>query len=46
MEGSDRSDKKHDEHVNFTYTILDNRSESLEILSTIVPLTPQWISIG
>jgi hypothetical protein len=46
VEGSERFNKKHDEHVNPTYTILDNRLESLEFLSTSVPLTPHHIVIG
>ncbi len=40
VEGNERFNKKHDEHVNFTYIILDNILESLEFLSTSVPLTP------
>jgi hypothetical protein len=40
VEGNERSDKKQDEPVNPSYTILDNRLESLEFLSTSVPLTP------
>ncbi len=46
VEGSERFNKKHDEHVNPTYTILDNRLESLEFLSTNVILTPHQIGIG
>jgi hypothetical protein len=46
MEGSERFDKKQDEHVNPTYTMLDNRLKSLEFLSTSVPLTPHHIGIG
>jgi hypothetical protein len=40
VEGSERFDNKQHEHVNLTYIILDNRLESLEFLSTSVPLTP------
>jgi len=40
MEVSERYDKKHDEFVSPTYTILDNRLKSLEFLSINVPLTP------
>ncbi len=46
MEGNNRFDKKHDELVNSSYTILNNRLESLEVLSTNVPLTPHQIGIG
>jgi hypothetical protein len=40
MEGNERSNKKQDEHVNPSYTMLDNRLEYLEFLSISVPLTP------
>jgi hypothetical protein len=40
VEGSGRSNKKQDELVNPTYTILDSRLKYLEFLSTTVPLTP------
>jgi hypothetical protein len=46
VEGSERFNNKHDEHVNPTYTILDNRLESLEFLSTSILLTPHQIGIG
>jgi hypothetical protein len=46
MEGIKRFDKKHDEHVNPPFTIIDNRLESLEFISTNVPLTPHLIGIG
>jgi hypothetical protein len=36
MEGSEISNKKQDEPINFTYIILDNRLEYLEFLSTSV----------
>jgi hypothetical protein len=36
MEGSERSNRKQDEPINFTYIILDNRLEYLEFLSTNV----------
>ncbi len=39
VEGSDRFDKKHEEPINPSYTIIDNRLESLEFISTNVPLT-------
>jgi hypothetical protein len=44
--GNERFDKEHDELVNPSYTILDNRLKSLEFLSTNVPLTPHQIGIG
>jgi hypothetical protein len=40
IEGSERFNKKHVELVNPSFTILDNRLESLEFLSFSVPLTP------
>jgi hypothetical protein len=40
MESSERLDKKQDELVNPTYTILDTRLESLEFLFGSVHLTP------
>jgi hypothetical protein len=46
VEGSERFDKKHDEHVNFSFTIIDSRLESLEFTYTNVPLTPHQIDIG
>jgi hypothetical protein len=46
VEGSERFDKKQDEFVSPTYTILDNKLESLEFLSTNVPLIPRQIGIG
>jgi hypothetical protein len=46
VEGSERSDKKQDEPINPSYIILDNRLESLELLSISVPLTPHQIGKG
>jgi hypothetical protein len=46
VEGSKGSDKKHDELVNPSYIILDNRLNFLEFLSTNVPLAPHQINIG
>jgi hypothetical protein len=46
MEGSERSDKKHDENVNPSFTIVDSGLESLKFTCTNVPLTPHHISIG
>jgi hypothetical protein len=46
VEGSERSNNKQDEPINLTYIILDNRLESLEFLSTSVPLTPHQIGIS
>ncbi len=46
MEDSKRFDKEWVEHVNPSFTILDNRSKSLEFLSTSVLLTPHQIGIG
>jgi hypothetical protein len=46
VEGSERFDKKHDEHVNPSFTILDSRLEYLELISINVPLTPHYIGIG
>jgi hypothetical protein len=46
MEGSEKSNKKHDELVNPSFTTLDNILESLEFISNIVPLTPHQIGIG
>jgi hypothetical protein len=40
MEGSERSNKKHDELVNPSFTTLDSRLESLEFISTSVPFNP------
>jgi hypothetical protein len=40
MEGSERSDKKQNEHVNPSFTILDNILESLGFIFVNVPLTP------
>jgi hypothetical protein len=44
--GIKRFDKKHDEHVNPPFIIIDNRLEYLEFISTSVPLTPHLIGIG
>ncbi len=46
VEGSERFDKKQDELVNPSYIILDNRLESVEILSNNVPLAPHQIGIS
>jgi len=46
MEGIERFNKKHDEHVNPQFTILDNRLEYLEFISINVLLTPHSICIG
>jgi hypothetical protein len=46
MEGNERFDKEHVEHGNPSFTILDNRLESLEFMSINVPLTPHHIGIG
>jgi hypothetical protein len=40
VEGSERFDKEQVELVNPSFTILDNRLEYLEFISTSVPLTP------
>jgi hypothetical protein len=40
VEGIERFDKKQYEHVNPSFTILDNRLESLEFICVNVPLTP------
>ncbi len=40
VEGIERLDNKQDEHVNPSFTILDNRLESLEFICINVPLTP------
>jgi hypothetical protein len=40
VEGSERSDKKQDEYVNPSFTILESRLKSLEFISISVPLTP------
>jgi hypothetical protein len=45
VEDSERFDKKHDELVNPSYTILDKRLESLESLSISVHVTPHQIGI-
>ncbi len=37
MEGNERSNKEHVEPINPSFTILDNRLESLESISTSVP---------
>ncbi len=46
VEGSERSDKKHDELVNPSFTILNSRLKYLEFISINVPLTPHQIGIG
>jgi hypothetical protein len=46
VEGCGRSDKKHVEHVNISFTILDNRLESSKFLSTKVLMSPHQIGIG
>jgi hypothetical protein len=46
VEGSERSDKKQDEPINLSFTILDNRLESLEFISISIFLTPHQIGIG
>jgi hypothetical protein len=46
VEGSERSNKKHDELVNLSFTILDSRLKYLEFMSINVPLTPHQIGIG
>jgi hypothetical protein len=39
------SNKEHVEHVNPSFTILDNRLESLKFLFANLPLTPHQIGI-
>jgi hypothetical protein len=46
MRGSERSVKKQVEFVNPSFNVLNNRVESLEFLSTNLPLTPHHIGIG
>ncbi len=46
VEDSERYDKEQVEHVNPSFTILDNRLESLEFLYVNLPLTPHQIGIG
>jgi hypothetical protein len=46
VEGSERSNKKHDKSINYSYTILNSKLKSLEFLSTSVPRTSHQIGIG
>jgi len=40
-----KSNKEHVEHVNPSFTILDNRLETLKFLFASLPLTPHQIGI-
>ncbi len=44
--GSERFDKAHVEHVNISFTILDNILDYLKFIFPSVPLTPHQIGIG
>jgi hypothetical protein len=46
VEGNEISNKKQDELVNPSFTLLDNRLKSLEFLSISVLLTPHQICMG
>ncbi len=46
VEDSERSNKEQVELVNPSFTILDSRLESLEFISTSIPMTPHQIGIG